>query len=57
MKIDEEIERARKKINVIMINKIIKILLTLVFFNKVEENNNRFLLLFILSEDVDNLEN
>ena len=57
MKIDVEIKRARKKINVIMINKIIKILLTLVFFKKVEENNNRFLLLFILSEDVDNLEN
>ena len=57
MEIDVGIGRTRKEINVITANKITKVLLTLVFPNKIERDDGGFLLLFMPSEDIDDLEN
>ncbi|KAI9745792.1 MAG: Dicer-like protein 2, partial [Candelina submexicana] len=57
VKIDSEIGRTRKEINVTTANKITDVLLTSVFPSKMERDDGGFPLLFTPAEDVDDLEN
>ena len=57
VRIDSEIRRTRKEINVTTANKIMDILLTSVFPSRMERDDGGFPLLFTPAEDVDDLEN
>lgn len=55
MKISEGVGRVKDEISIIIANRIIKALLTLVFPTRIKEINSRFLLLFTLGKDIGNL--